>query len=122
MEINELKKIITLKTKARENTDLLKYVVSECERTGKTVVNFLEKLRKDNEETYRVSGDAKYLEENKEIDKYLPTYVSVEELVSILSPLNLDKTGKSIGIATKTLKEKGVSFKNEDVKRALGIV
>lgn len=119
MEVNDLRKIMLQKMKAREDTSLVKYVIAECERFNKSPINVLEKLKEDNQENFRLSGNEKFLKENEEIDSYLPKYVSVSDLVVLLEPTGLDNNGKSIGLAIKHLEQLKIPFKKQDVKTAL---
>lgn len=119
MNTEELRKIIRQKTLNREDSSLLKYVLAESERYDKPPVSVIEKLIIDNEESYRVSNRPELLTENQELKQYLPSYISVEDIKNSLSGLNLDNSGKSIGIAIKHLKSLNLPFRNEDVRTAL---
>lgn len=134
MEINELKELIRAKTLKKESTTLLKYILGESERYGKSPVAVIEKLMADNESTFALvvnnteveiqkKKDAfKFLQENDELSKYLPKYITVEEIVENLGGLTLDQSGKSIGLSIKTLTGKNLVFKKEDVPKALKLI
>jgi hypothetical protein len=133
MEINELKELIRAKTLKKESTDLLKYILGESERYSKAPVAVIEKLIVDNKSTFdlvmnsSVSDEKKkeaevYLQENEKLSQYLPKYITVEEIVENLGGLSLDQSGKSIGMAIKVLNGKNLTFKKEDVPKALKLV
>lgn len=119
MNIEDLKVIIRSKTLNREDSSLLKYVLAESERYGKQPLSVIEKLIVDNEESYRISNRPSLLSENQELKRYLPVYISIEDIQNHISGLNLDDSGKSVGVAIKHLKSLNLNFRNEDVKRAL---
>jgi hypothetical protein len=119
MTNEELKTLIRQKTLRRESTDLFKYVLCESERYNKSIESVVTKLIKDNESNFELTQDNKFLEENKELSTLLPLYATLDEIKSVLLPLNLDNSGKSMGIAIKELKSKGLSFRNEDIKKVL---
>ena len=133
MEINELKELIRAKTFKKESTTLLKYILGESERYSKAPVAVIEKLIVDNKSTFdlvmnsNVSDEKKkdanvYLTENEELSQYLPKYITVEEIVENLGGLTLDQSGKSIGMAIKTLTGKNLVFRKEDVPKALKLI
>lgn len=133
MEINELKELIRAKTLKKESTTLLKYILCESERYSKAPIAVMEKLILDNKATFdlvigsNVSDDKKneansYLQENLELAQYLPKYITVDEILENLDGLALDQSGKSIGMAIKTLTGKKLSFRKEDVPKALKLM
>lgn len=133
MEINELKELIRAKTLNRESTTLLKYILGETERYNKTPVAVIEKLIVDNEKTYNtvmnsnISNEKKkeafkFLQENEELVKYLPKYITVEEMVENLGGLSLDQSGPSIDRAIKVLTGKNLVFRKKDIRDALKLV
>ena len=64
-------------------------------------------------------ADQKLEDENVFLKSLLPNYMSVVELKEKLSPLNLEKSGASVGKAISYLKANGLSFLPEDVKKAI---
>jgi hypothetical protein len=119
MDIEQLSSLIREKTLKRENTTLLKWVLGECQLYGKDPVKVMEKLYADNNQTYSLTNKDEYLKENREIEQYLPKYLSMEEIASHIGQLGLDNSGKSIGIAMKHLKGLGLNVRSEDVRKVL---
>lgn len=121
MNTEELRKLIRELTLSRKPTDLFKCVLAECDRYNKTVESVVNKMIQDNENNYSLRQDPKFLEENRELSALLPIYASKEELEAIITPLDLDKNKKSIGLAIKELKSKGISFRMEHVREIIGV-
>lgn len=121
MNTEELKQLIRQRTLSRKPTDLFKCVLAECERYNKTVESVVNKLIQDNETNYKLRPDQKFIEENRELEALLPLYASKEEVSAIIQPLNLDKNQKSIGLAVKELKSRGVSFRMDHLREILGV-
>jgi hypothetical protein len=119
MNIEQLSGLIREKTLKRESTTLLKWVLGECQLYGKDPVKVMEKLYSDNIATYKLTNKPDFLIENSELEKYLPKYLSIDEIKSEIQSLGLDNSGKSIGVAMKYLKGKGLNVRSEDVKSAI---
>jgi hypothetical protein len=119
MLVQDLKNIIRNKTLARQDTSLLKYVLSESERYNKTPVSVIEKLIEDNNKSYSISNDSRFIAENEVLKEYLPVYISVEAIADHIKHMSLDDSGKSMGLAIKHLKTLDINFRNDDVKNAI---
>lgn len=89
------------------------------EQIRKDIEAKMEKLYEDNLQTYNLTNKPDFLIENKEIEKYLPKYLSIDEIKNEIQSLCLDNSGKSIGLAIKYLKNKGFNVRSEDVKSAI---
>lgn len=127
MNKDQFKDLILKHVKARsEYVSLLKYILGEYESqefNGKeyTVEQAIRKTIANNNECIKLSGgtDSKSLKENEFLKTLLPNYLSVAELKNEIGPLNLDKSGASVGKAIKHLKANGLAFLSEDVKTAV---
>lgn len=122
MDTIDLRILIRTKTKAREDTKLLKYVLGECELYNKSPDDVFEKLHKDNLVSFEKTGNMTFLKENEEILQYLPKYISIEEICEKIKPLTLDNSGKSIGRVIGYLKQLGLNFRKSDVPVAINNV
>lgn len=121
MNTQELKQLIRELTLSRKSTNLFKCVLAECERYNKTVESVVNKMIQDNENNYSLRPDPKFLEENNQLRSLLPLYISKEEVEAIIKPMNLDKSKKSIGLAIKELKNRGLDFRVEHVMEVLNV-
>lgn len=125
MNKQDLKNLIVKSIKERNGkADLLRLIMGEYEKyeyqnKPVTVEQIARKLITSNNECLAARADQKLEEENLFLKSLLPNYMSVVELKEKLSPLNLEKSGASVGKAISYLKANGHSFLPEDVKRAV---
>lgn len=125
MNKQDLKDMIVKSIKERNGkADLLRLILGEYEKyeyQGKaaTVEQIARKLIVSNNECLAARADQKLEDENVFLKSLLPNYMSVVELKEKLSPLNLEKSGASVGKAISYLKANGLSFLPEDVKKAV---
>lgn len=117
MNTEQLSNLIREKTLKREDTSLLKWVLGECQLYGKEPLKVMEKLYEDNMKSFNLSKKNSFLEENKQLELYLPKYLTTEEISYHVKNLGLDKSSKSLGVAIKHLKSLNLNFRTEDVKK-----
>lgn len=119
MNIEQLSNLIREKTLKREDTSLLKWVLGECQLYNREPLKVMEKLYEDNIKSFELSKRVSLLEENTTLEEYLPKYLTKDEIKNYIQPLNLDNSGKSLGLAIRHLKSMGLNFRTSDVRDVL---
>lgn len=110
----------SMKNKDLVQANILRVVLSESERTGKTYEKTAEKLIESNNEILKHKSDEKLVRENQILAEFIPKKMTRNEIFSLLSQSRNDiitqSEGKAIGIAMKVLKEKDLNASSEDVR------
>lgn len=110
----------SMKEKDSVKADILRVILSESERTGKTYEKVAEKIIEANNEILKHRIDEKLTRENLILSEFIPKKMTRNEIFSLLSQSPNDiitqSEGKAIGIAMKVLKEKDLNASSEDVR------
>lgn len=135
MLINTLKEEIkqSMKDGTRLKTDILKLVVSDCDRinankgtvTDDDVINVIEKIIKSNNECLSVRDNQDLVYENNVLKTFLPSKASMEDILALVKEediRNCKNDGMAMGLVFKTLKSNGIYFDNGDVKNLVASV
>ncbi len=122
-----------MKAKAIVKKEILRTVIGEVTATGEDatderVQKAIRKMLKSNQETQNAVVDetqrAELIEEAEILNAYLPKALSVQQLITELSPVcdairAANNDGQATGVAVKHLKTTGAEFDGKDVAAAV---
>jgi hypothetical protein len=117
--INESRRKQDTKSVALLTFLLGEYELQSSKNANVAMDQIIHKAIESNQVCLAARYDEKLVDEVAFFSSLLPNYLSVAELNEYIKPLELDNTGKAMGSAIKYLKANGLSFRNEDLKKAL---
>lgn len=119
--INESRRKQDTKSLALLTFLLGEYELQSSKNANVAMDQIIHKAIESNQICIAARADKKLEEENQFFSSLLPSYASVAELRGHLGPLGLGSDGKAMGQAIKHLRSNGLSFRNEDLKKALDV-
>jgi hypothetical protein len=125
MLIDQIKADILSATKLRNTlaANILKVVLSECQRADNTtddfVIKYCKKLIQANDETIKLGGSVNLSRENELLRAYVPPTATLEEVRAVASTLTLDQSKKSIGTLMSACKKAGLRPEIETINEVL---
>jgi hypothetical protein len=117
--INESRRKQDTKSLALLTFLLGEYELQSSKNANVAMDQIIHKAIESNQVCLKARADEKLVEENEFFSSLLPNYLSVAELREHIKPLGLGTDGKAMGAAVKYMKTNALSYRNDDLKKAL---